>query len=141
MVPRVLWLASKLPAQVLRVLCEVDLGFGVAALLDSVTALYKMAWVPHQSQAGLGVPAVVTGTPHVGEPDVLVPGTPEIISVPHSSTHTYHPCLHMPLSPFYLHSLPLYLYIFSSFFSSVGLAYLVFLLNNTFLSLCVITQS
>lgn len=120
------WQAA--PCTGLEVLCEVSLDFGVAALLASVTPLYKMLWVPHQSLASLGVPSASAGVPRLGEPDLTVPGTPKI-SICSSFTHTYTTHVYTrPSCPFtHSHSLPFYLDIyFSNFFLSVGLAYLVF---------------
>lgn len=61
-----------------------------------------MAWVWCQSCAGLGVCVLVA---RLGEPDLLVPGIPEIAICPSlTHTHTTHVHTH-PLTPLLCHTL------------------------------------
>lgn len=97
---------KRLPAQVRGVLPKVSPDVGGAALLAFFAPLYKMMGFLHLSQTSVGVPKAVARAPHPGEPNLPVPGIPEISICP-SFTHAHTTYFHTCSSRFFTLSLSL----------------------------------
>lgn len=130
MIPRG-WQAA--PWTGVGVLSEVGLHINVAALLASVAPLYKIACVPCQSQASLGVLVVVARAPFLDEPDLSVSGTPDILRSP---THTPHVSTLTPLTSLLCHPLSL-----PAILSAAMLEILYILFNIFFVLLTIVSSS